>query len=207
MRCPSISARGSGLVIKSAGLRVPKTLCRRTCFALTRSCTHNCATARWRILPIPHLRQMPMAALLSACTSGCSSTPRSRPTLWRPSASLKPRTTAPNSASPELRVISAVCWPNASANGFPAAQHPQTYYAAWPRIRQSPTPYRHSGPADAATGNRTLPGQLLPGSAQHATTRLNRPRVAQTFAGTIILWPAKCLADRARGNLHAQQRT
>ncbi len=47
-RCPSISARGRGFVIRSAGFSVPNTLCRRHACDRTRSCTHSCATARWR---------------------------------------------------------------------------------------------------------------------------------------------------------------
>ena len=97
-RCESISARGSGFVIRSAGFSVPNTLYKRHALERTRSCTHSCATARWRTLPIPVRLQMPIAAELSACTSGCNSTPRARATVCMRKASLKPRSNAPNSA-------------------------------------------------------------------------------------------------------------
>ena len=94
-RWPSISARANGLVIKSAGFSVPRTLNKRHALLRTRSCTQSWATARCLTLPIPLRLQIPIAALLSAWTSGLSATPRSRATLCKPKISLKPFTIAP----------------------------------------------------------------------------------------------------------------
>ena len=60
--------RSTYLVSMSAIFSVPKTLLRVMACDRILSCTHKSVTSRWRILPRPFLRAMPMAAVASERT-------------------------------------------------------------------------------------------------------------------------------------------
>ena len=99
LRWRSRVCRSTYLVRTSAGLWVPKILCKENYFSRSFSCTHKSAVARCLILPRPRLRQIPMAAAASVWISRASCTPRSLANEIMPKPWDAPRQIPPSSAS------------------------------------------------------------------------------------------------------------
>ena len=107
-KCLSRIVRSTCFVIMSAGLATPGTLRSLKSPFLIRSWTQRSAVARWRILPNPLRRQMPIAAAASVATANDQVRPKSAIKAWSPKPCAEPLHIPVNSASAELKAT--VLW-------------------------------------------------------------------------------------------------
>ena len=109
-RCLFIRGRATYLVSMSLGFISPAIFSREKSLFRTLSCTQRSAVARWRILPNPRRRQMPMAAVASVLTLRVHPCPKSLAMACRPREMEEPLQIPVSSASPEERLtVLCVC--------------------------------------------------------------------------------------------------